>query len=525
MVIINPVDDLAGHPHAGNATGGRSSQPPASNPAASFFDDHGTAAGYVPDTTAGSSHPPPPYAPAPATSGGAFSFNPSSSPPMFPGYTMDAFFPPPPVMAEPSHYWYPPCVSSAPYAQAQDAMPPPVLVPMQTMRAEPFFHTQTQRHVAAASEAEDVVVHAIADTKKAQETATPTPRRRGRPRKNAAPVDAATKPRIKPKRATVRRNRAALHQAASATAISGGQVQVPLPLPYQATNGVEVQVQQLDHQAAPNQIAPCTNPMALVCQEQWPLQPTYGNGLNAGAQDAAVIGQEVMLHYADTSAEGVRFQPTDEELIFYLRLKHAGREMPVDFFKEFDVYGAYPEKSRDVCGVVNGFWYAFSPRDRKYKNGARPARSVFEADGRQLGYWKSNTKLAPVRRRADGVQIGTVASLTFHLGRQPHGAQTPWKMKEYAIPENQHAPDGSAMRLNDWVVCKLFYRERVIAAGQEEGQLGEAAENDSGAGGDEGMQMVVPSDDQTPRDSEQQLRVEDYLVEFEASVQQNQTAN
>ncbi|KAF8748267.1 hypothetical protein HU200_013012 [Digitaria exilis] len=519
MVIISPVDDLACHPHAGNATGGRSSHPPASNPAASFFDDHGTAAGYVPDITAGSSHPPLPYAPPPATTGGAFSFNPSSSPPMFPGYTMDAFFTPPPAMAEPSHYWYPPCVAPAPFAQAQDAMPPPVLVPMQTMRAEPFFHTQTQRHVAAAA-AEDMVVHALADTKKAQETATPTPRRRGRPRKNVALAAVATKPgtKPKPKRATVRSNRAALEQAASATAISGGQVQVPLPVPYQVTNGgVEVQVQQPD-QAAPTQVDPCTNPMALVCQEQWPLQPTFSNSLNA------VIGQEVMLHYADTSAEGVRFQPTDEELIFYLRLKHAGMEMPVDFFKEFDVYGAYPEKSRDVCGVVNGFWYAFSPRDRKYKNGARPARSVVDSDGRQLGYWKSNTKLAPVRRRADGVQIGTVESLTFHLGRQPHGAQTPWKMKEYAIPENQHAPDGSAMRLNDWVVCKLFYRERAVAAGQEEGQLGEAAENDSRAGGDEGMQMV-PSDDQTPRDSEQQLRVEDYLVDFEASVQQNQTAN
>ncbi|KAF8708534.1 hypothetical protein HU200_029900 [Digitaria exilis] len=214
--------------------------------------------------------------------------------------------------------------------------------------------------------------------------------------------------------------------------------------------------------------APWKNPTALLCQEQCPLQPTCSNSLSAGGQAAAVVGQEAI----------VRFRPTDEELIFYLRLKHAGREVPIDFFKEFDVYQAYPETSRDVCGVVNGFWYAFSPRGRR----VQPARSVIVAGGEQVGYWKSNTKLNPVRS-ADGALIGTVRSLTFHLGRQPNGTQTPWKMEYYTIPENQHAPDGSAMRLNDWVVCKLFYRERVIAIGKDEGQLGEAAKNDSGVEG------------------------------------------
>ena len=105
-----------------------------------------------------------------------------------------------------------------------------------------------------------------------------------------------------------------------------------------------------------------------------------------------------------------------------------------------------------ACGVVDddGCWYAFSPRDRKYRNGARPKRSVVEEGGRQLGYWKSNTKLAYVLTSGKGegaVVTGNVTSLTFHVGHQPDGAQTPWKMKEYAIPDNEHAPDGSAMRV------------------------------------------------------------------------------
>jgi hypothetical protein len=100
-----------------------------------------------------------------------------------------------------------------------------------------------------------------------------------------------------------------------------------------------------------------------------------------------------------------------------------------------------------ACGVVNGCWYAFSPRNRKYKNGDRPARSVLDASGVQVGYWKSNTKLATVRAGGGALVVGVVTSLTFHLGRQPKGTQTPWKMKEYSIPQNQHAPDGSAMRV------------------------------------------------------------------------------
>ncbi|CAN6198670.1 unnamed protein product, partial [Urochloa humidicola] len=54
-------------------------------------------------------------------------------------------------------------------------------------------------------------------------------------------------------------------------------------------------------------------------------------------------------------------------------------------FKEFEVYQATRATSRAVCGEVDGFWYAFSPRFRKYKNGDQPARSVVEASARPLG--------------------------------------------------------------------------------------------------------------------------------------------
>jgi hypothetical protein len=106
-----------------------------------------------------------------------------------------------------------------------------------------------------------------------------------------------------------------------------------------------------------------------------------------------------------------------------------------------------------ACGESqDGCWYAFSPRDRKYRNGKRPARSVFaEGGGEQVGFWKSNSRLGDVHAGGskDGAVIGRMTSLTFQLGRQPRGKQTGWKMKEYTIPENQHQPDGSAMLVSN----------------------------------------------------------------------------
>jgi hypothetical protein len=86
------------------------------------------------------------------------------------------------------------------------------------------------------------------------------------------------------------------------------------------------------------------------------------------------------------------------------------------------------------CGEsVEGCWYVFSPRNRRYPNGDRPARSVGE-----VGFWKSNTKETDIT--VGGTVIGKHTMLTFELGKQPKGEQTPWKMREYSIPEKQHKP-------------------------------------------------------------------------------------
>ena len=129
-------------------------------------------------------------------------------------------------------------------------------------------------------------------------------------------------------------------------------------------------------------------------------------------------------------------------------------------------------------------------------------------------------------------------------------------MKEYAIPDNEHAPDGSAMRvtahffffalisciytddnlhwhwlrfpfslqLNDWVVCKLFYKERVISARKKKNQSGEDGKNVDQAGGEQGTQMVS-TDGQTHGDFEQDLCVVDYPGYDDAFAEQTNDAN
>ncbi|OEL13638.1 hypothetical protein BAE44_0025343, partial [Dichanthelium oligosanthes] len=322
MVIVSPVEELASSPPLAADAAVRASQPQASNPVPeSLFDDQGT--------TAWSSHPPP-YASTATTSSG---FNPSSS--TTPLSLMDTFFTqsPPgacimwPVIAEPSFYNYAP--------QTQCAIPP-VPVPMQTTppmlvqttSVEPSYYRQQQRTASAAAEA--LIFHEDPDAHRAQESTKLAPRK-----------TAAAKPVFKPpKRAAARSNRAASPRTASVAdpGTMAGQVQVQEP--EQAGSVVAV--------AAADQIAPYTNSMALLCQEQWQLQSACSNSLGAGDQATAVVGQEVMMGpYADTSPSGVRFKPTDEELIFYLRLKHAGvQKMPVDFFKEVDVYHVHPETTK-----------------------------------------------------------------------------------------------------------------------------------------------------------------------------------
>ena len=91
-----------------------------------------------------------------------------------------------------------------------------------------------------------------------------------------------------------------------------------------------------------------------------------------------------------------------------------------------------------------GEWYFFSPRDRKYPNGARPNRAAAS------GYWKATGTDRPVHTsRGTQQKIGVKKALVFYKGRAPKGVKTTWVMHEYRLadgictPSNVHRKPGS----------------------------------------------------------------------------------
>ncbi|KAL3619769.1 hypothetical protein CASFOL_034681 [Castilleja foliolosa] len=129
---------------------------------------------------------------------------------------------------------------------------------------------------------------------------------------------------------------------------------------------------------------------------------------------------------------GFRFHPTDEELVlYYLKRKICSKRHRLDVISETDVYKWDPEELPGMSKLQTGDrqWFFFSPRDRKYSNGARSSR------GTRHGYWKVTGKdrIISCGTRA----VGLKKTLVFYRGRAPSGARTDWVMHEYTMDEGE----------------------------------------------------------------------------------------
>lgn len=73
-------------------------------------------------------------------------------------------------------------------------------------------------------------------------------------------------------------------------------------------------------------------------------------------------------------------------------------------------------------------WYFYCPRDRKYRNSARPNRVT------AAGFWKATGTDRPIYS-SDGTKcIGLKKSLVFYRGRAAKGMKTDWMMHEFRLP-------------------------------------------------------------------------------------------
>ncbi|CAJ1956953.1 unnamed protein product [Sphenostylis stenocarpa] len=157
---------------------------------------------------------------------------------------------------------------------------------------------------------------------------------------------------------------------------------------------------------------------------------------------------------------GFRFHPTDEELVVhYLKKKTASAPLPVAIIAEVDLYKFDPWELPAKATFGEQEWYFFSPRDRKYPNGARPNRAATS------GYWKATGTDKPVLTSGGTQKVGVKKALVFYGGKPPRGIKTNWIMHEYRLADNKpnNRPPGcdlgnkkNSLRLDDWVLCRIY---------------------------------------------------------------------
>ncbi|KAK1563159.1 hypothetical protein Q3G72_023224 [Acer saccharum] len=149
---------------------------------------------------------------------------------------------------------------------------------------------------------------------------------------------------------------------------------------------------------------------------------------------------------------GFRFHPSDEELIVhYLRKKVTSNPLPASIIADIDLYKYNPWDLPRKALFGEDEWYFFTPRDRKYPNGARPNRAAAS------GYWKATGTDKPILTSCGTKSIGVKKALVFYKGRPPKGYKTDWIMHEYRLLDTiiWTPKKKGSMRLDDWVLCRV----------------------------------------------------------------------
>ncbi|KAK2996227.1 hypothetical protein RJ639_025914 [Escallonia herrerae] len=155
-----------------------------------------------------------------------------------------------------------------------------------------------------------------------------------------------------------------------------------------------------------------------------------------------------------TLPAGFRFHPTDEELIVhYLKKKvSSSSENDIDLIAEIDLYKFNPWELPGKALFGGSEWFFYSPRDRKYPNGARPNRAAAS------GFWKAVGTDKPILSSRGSRCIGVKKALVFYRGRPRNGSKTNWMMDEYRVvncPGSHCLRLRGSMRLDDWVLCRI----------------------------------------------------------------------
>lgn len=157
---------------------------------------------------------------------------------------------------------------------------------------------------------------------------------------------------------------------------------------------------------------------------------------------------------------GFRFHPTDEELVgFYLRRKVQQKPLSIELIKQLDIYKYDPwDLPKEMASIGEKEWYFYCPRDRKYRNSARPNRVT------SAGFWKATGTDRPIYS-SDGTKcIGLKKSLVFYKGRAAKGIKTDWMMHEFRLPtaaDSKGSLDKNLPPNDAWAICRIFKKNTI----------------------------------------------------------------
>nr|KYP45842.1 Putative NAC domain-containing protein 9 [Cajanus cajan] len=162
---------------------------------------------------------------------------------------------------------------------------------------------------------------------------------------------------------------------------------------------------------------------------------------------------------------GFRFHPTDEELVgFYLKRKIQQRPLSIELIKQLDIYKYDPWDLPKLASTGEKEWYFYCPRDRKYRNSARPNRVT------GAGFWKATGTDRPIYSSEGSKCIGLKKSLVFYKGRAAKGIKTDWMMHEFRLPSltpSSSSPkkymDKNIPANESWAICRIFKKTNATA--------------------------------------------------------------